>query len=98
MKNTTQLQYHQADRILDIHQPEQAARLSEAFARERTEVQAALAELATMRYAGRAAREETALATMDPMPGHGLMDRAPREVLRMRAALFLINCHEHRKN
>jgi hypothetical protein len=26
------------------------------------------------------------------------MDRAPREVLRLRAALFLVSCHAHRYN
>ncbi len=84
--------------VLDIRQPEHAARLSEAFARERMTVQAALAELAAMRFADAAAREATSLATMSPLPGHGLMNRAPREVLRLRAALFLVSCHEHRMN
>ncbi|MGE4537817.1 MAG: hypothetical protein AB7D37_12120 [Desulfovibrio sp.] len=98
MKDAAVLRHEQPGRILDIHRPEHAARMSEAFARERNEVQAALAELATMRYADRPSREATSLATMDPMPGHALMDRAPREVLRLRAALFLISCHEHRRN
>lgn len=83
---------------LDIRQPEQAARLSEAFVREREHTQAALAELETVRYATRQAREATALATMGPMPGHVLMDRAPTEILRMRAALLLLACHDHRRN
>lgn len=84
--------------VLDIRQPDHAARLSEAFARERLTVQAALAELAAMRFGDAAAREDTALATMAPLPDHALMARAPREVLRLRAALFLVSCHDHRKN
>lgn len=84
--------------ILDIRQPEHAARLGEAFSRERANVQAALAELECMRYASRQDREQTALATMDVMPAHTLMDRAPREILRLRAALFLVSCHAHRNN
>lgn len=84
--------------VLDVRQPEHAARLSEAFVRERLAAQAALAELAAMRFGDAAAREATALATMDPLPGHTLMARAPREVLRLRAALFLVSCHEHRMN
>ena len=83
---------------LDIRQPEHAARLGEAFARERQHVLAALAELENLRYGDRHGREHTALATMEPMPGHALMDRAPREVLRLRAALFLVSCHAHRHN
>lgn len=83
---------------LDIRHPEQAARLSEAFANERQQTIAALAELATMRYADQRAREETALLTMEPMPGQALMIRAPREILRLRAALFLVSCHSHRQN
>jgi len=83
---------------LDIRHPEQAAQLSEAFARERDTIQAALAKLATIRYVDQPAREATALATMAPMPARGLMDRAPREILRMRAALFLLSCHAHRRN
>lgn len=98
MKTTAAVSREQDGQILDIRQPEHAARLGEAFARERQNVQAALAELEFMRYDGRRAREQTALATMDPMPGHALMDRAPREVLRLRAALFLVSCHAHRRN
>ena len=98
MKNTLASRPQQVPQILDIHQPEHAARLGEAFVRERQHVQAALAELAGMRYVDRQAREENALATMGPMPGHALMDRAPREVLRLRAALFLVSCHAHRHN
>jgi hypothetical protein len=90
--NTTEAQ------VLDIHQPEEAAKLSEAYARERANIQAALAELETVRYASRPAREATALATMGPMPGHALMDRAPREILRLRAALLLLSAHAHRRN
>ncbi len=88
----------QAPQTLDIRQPDQAARLCEAFARERQNVRAALGELASMRYADRAAREQTALETMAPMPAHALMRRAPREALRLRAALFLVSCHAHRLN
>ena len=98
MKHAATPAREQPGRILDIHRPEHAARLTEAFARERVNVQAALAELAAMRYVDRAAREETALATMAPLPAHSLMDRAPREILRLRAALFLISCHDHRLN
>ncbi|WP_428566536.1 MAG: hypothetical protein ACP59X_06415 [Solidesulfovibrio sp. DCME] len=98
MKNTLARIQETPAHVLDIRQPEHAARLSEAFAQERLTVQAALAELATMRYGDAAAREETALATMAPMPGPGLMRRAPHEVLRLRAALFLVSCHEHRRN
>lgn len=83
---------------IDIRQPDQAAKLSEAFARERDAVRAALAELQTVRYVDRPAREATALATMTPMPGHALMDRAPREILRMRAALVLLTSQAHRRN
>ncbi|MEA4857187.1 MAG: hypothetical protein AAGU21_14405 [Solidesulfovibrio sp.] len=98
MKNALARFQETPGHVLDIRQPEHAARLGEAFAQERLTVQAALAELATMRYGDAAAREDTALATMAPMPGHGLMARAPREFLRLRAALFLVSCHEHRKN
>jgi len=98
MKNTLASLPQQAPQILDIHQPEHAARLGEAFARERQNVLAALEELTTMRYVDRQAREQTALVTMEPLPGHAQMDRAPREVLRLRAALFLVSCHSHRHN
>lgn len=84
--------------ILDIHQPEHAARLGEAFSRERHNVLAALEQLETMHYADAPGRERTALATMEPLPAHGLMARAPREVLKLRAALFLVSCHDHRRN
>ncbi len=98
MKHAAIDQQELPERILDIHQPEHAALLAEAFVQERLHVQAALAELETMRYADRAAREQTALATMEALPGHGLMARTPREVLRLRAALFLVSCNEHRRN
>jgi len=83
---------------LDIRQPEHAARLSEAFVRERDAIRETLTELETVRYADRSAREATAMATMLPMPGHDLMDRAPHEILRMRAALILLSYHAHRRN
>ena len=98
MKNAIARIQETPGHVLDIRQPEHAAKLSEAFARERLTVQAALAELAAMRYGDAAAREATAFATMSPMPGHTLMARAPREVLRLRAALFLVSCHQHRVN
>ncbi|EHJ46243.1 hypothetical protein DFW101_0226 [Solidesulfovibrio carbinoliphilus subsp. oakridgensis] len=98
MKDVPAISRDHDRQILDIRQPEHAARLGEAFSRERADALASLAELEAMRYDGRQAREQTALATMLPMPGHALMDRAPREVLRLRAALFLVSCHEHRKN
>jgi hypothetical protein len=82
----------------DADRHEQAVRLGGAYARERDAIQAALVGLETLRYVDRPAREANALATMEPMPGHEHMDRAPREVLRLRAALFLLSCHEHRKN
>lgn len=83
---------------LDEHGHEQAVRLGGAYARERDAIREALTELVTMGYAGRPDRERNALATMKPLPGHDLMDRAPHEVLRLRAALFLASCHEHRMN
>lgn len=98
MKATTNRTLPNLPRVLDIHHPDEAAKLSEAYAQERDNVQNALAELETIRYASRLAREATALATMGPMPGHALMDRAPREVLRLRAALLLLSCHAHRHN
>jgi hypothetical protein len=98
MKTTTNRTMATTPRVLDIHHPDEAARLSEAYAQERDNVQNALAELETIRYASRLARETTALATMGPMPGHELMDRAPREVLRLRAALLLLSAHAHRRN
>ena len=98
MKNLATTSTFQLPETIDIRHPDHAARLSEAFARERDTVRAALAELETVRYADRQAREATALATMDPMPGHALMDRAPREILRMRAALVLLSCNAHRRN
>lgn len=98
MKNATVRPAPALAEVLDIHEPEQAARLSQAFARERDRVQAALAELVGLGYADRLSREVMALTTMEPLPGHGLMERAPREVLRLRAALHLIDCHEHRRN
>lgn len=82
----------------DDHGHEQAVRLGGAYARERDAIRAALTEVVTMGYADRLDRERNALATMDPLPGHALMARAPREVLRLRAALFLASCHEHRLN
>ena len=84
--------------ILDIHCPEHAARMGEAYSRERQAVLDALGQLESMGYADSRLRERTVLATMAPLPGHGLMDRAPREVLKLRAALFLVSCHEHRHN
>jgi len=83
---------------IDIRQPEQAAKLSEAYAREQDAVRAALAELQTVRFVDQKSREATALATMAPIPGHALMDRAPREILRMRAALVLLSSQAHRRN
>jgi len=88
----------ESHQIIDIRQPEQAARLTEAYARERQKHLEALKELEGMIFVDRPGRENTALATMGPMPGHDLMDRAPREVLRLRAALFLVSCHAHRRN
>ena len=98
MKTTTTRTLPSLPRVLDIHHPDEAAILGEAYAKEREQVQSSLAELETIRYASRLAREATALATMDPMPGHLLMDRAPREVLRLRASLLLLSCHAHRRN
>lgn len=82
----------------DDHDHEQAVRLGGAYARERDAIREALAELVTMGYADRLDRERNALASMEPLPGHDLMNRAPREVLRLRAAIFLASCHEHRRN
>jgi hypothetical protein len=76
----------------------QAIRLGGAYARERDAIQAALLELETMGYADRQVREANALATMNILPGHEDMDRAPREVLRLRVSLYLVSCHEHRWN
>ena len=84
--------------VLDVRHPDQAARLGEAFSLERQNVLAALGQLASMGFADSRLREKTALATMEPLPAHGLMERAPREVLRLRAALFLVSCHAHRRN
>lgn len=84
--------------ILDIHCPEHVARIGEAYSRERQSVLEALGKLETMGYADPGQRERTVLATMEPMPGHELMARAPREVLKLRAALYLVSCHEHRHN
>jgi len=98
MKTTTDKKLLNAPQFHAAGGHEQAVRLGGAYARERDAIRAALAELETMGYADRWAREANALASMDPMPGHGLMARAPREVLRLRAALFLASCHEHRRN
>ena len=84
--------------VIDIRQPEQAARLTEAYSRERHNALASLKELEGMIFVDRKGRENAALSVMAPIPGHELMDRAPREVLRLRAALFLISCHAHRHN
>lgn len=84
--------------VLDVHCPEDVARIGEAYSQERQNVLAALEQLESMGYADSRLRERTILATMEPLPGHGLMDRAPREVLKLRAALFLVSCHEHRRN
>ena len=84
--------------VLDIHCPEHVARLGEAYSKERQDVLVALNRLESMGYADRRQRERTIWATMAPLPGHELMDRAPREVLKLRAALFLVSCHEHRRN
>jgi hypothetical protein len=98
MKSTATKIAEQAPQILDIHHPDHAARLSEAYSRERHKTLTALHELSSMRYVDKAAREQTAMETMIPLPGHALMERAPREVLRLRAALFLVSCHAHRYN
>jgi len=98
MKNATPETIDQSSQVLDIRQPEHAARLSEAFAAERQKALTALAELETMRFGDKNAREQTALVTMEPMPGHELMRRAPQEVLRLRAAMFLVSYHAHRQN
>ncbi|MFP5258465.1 MAG: hypothetical protein ACLGQH_05525 [Acidobacteriota bacterium] len=84
--------------ILDIHCPEHVARIGEAYCQERRAVLAALTKLETMGYAEPRQRERMVLATMEPMPGHELMARAPREVLKLRTALYLVSCHEHRRN
>jgi hypothetical protein len=98
MKSTNAKIADQSPQILDIHHPDHAARLSEAYARERHNTLTALNELTAMRYVDKQAREQTAMETMIPLPGHALMERAPREVLRLRAALFLVSCHAHRYN
>ncbi len=98
MKTTAAKASDATPQVLDFRQPEQAARLTEAFAREQHNAAAALAELETMRFGDRRSREETALATMAPLPGHDTMDHAPRHVLRMRVTLFLASCHGHRRN
>ena len=98
MKSSHPAMPHAATPVLDVHHPEHAARLGEAFSQERQNVLAALEELVSMGYADSGLREKTAMATMEPMPAHGLMERAPREVLKLRAALFLVSCHAHRRN
>ena len=84
--------------VLDIHCPEHVAKLGEAYSRERQDILVSINRLESMGYADSRQRERTILATMEPLPGHGLMDRAPREVLKLRAALFLVSCHDHRRN
>ena len=84
--------------VLDIRCPEHVAMMGEAYSRERQTVLDALRQLEGMGYADSRQREKTILATMEPLPGHALMDRAPREVLKLRAALFLVSCHEGRRN
>ena len=84
--------------LLDIHCPEHVAQIGEAYSRERHTVLTALHQLESMGYADSRQRERTVLATMEPLPDHALMERAPREVLKLRAALFLVSCHEHRRN
>jgi hypothetical protein len=98
MKPSNAAVSHALPPVVDVRSPEQAALLGEAYSRERQGVLAALEELAAMGYGDRRLREATALATMSTLPDHGVMERAPREVLRLRAALFLASCHEHRRN
>ena len=98
MKPSNAAYPHTLPSVLDVRSPEQAAILGEAYANERQGVLAALRELSGMGFDDRRKREATALAAMVTLPGHELMDRAPREVLRLRAALFLTSCHEHRRN
>lgn len=98
MKPSNDASLHTLPPVLDVRSPEQAAILGEAYANERQSVLAALRELSGMGFDDRRKREATALAAMAVLPGHELMERAPREVLRLRAALFLTSCHEHRRN
>ena len=98
MKPSNAATLHALPPVLDVRSPEQAAILGEAYANERQSVLAALRELSGMGFDDRRKREATALAAMAVLPGHELMERAPREVLRLRAALFLTSCHEHRRN
>ena len=98
MKTANAIARHGSPAILDVRQPEHAAMLGEAYSTERHAVITALSQLEGMGYADSQVRERTALATMEPLPDHALMERAPREVLRLRAALFLVSCHAHRRN
>lgn len=98
MNTPDDIRPRQAPRLPAAKRRDQAVRLGGAYVRERDAIRAALLELETLGYASRWSREANALATMSPLPGHADMDRAPREVLRLRAALFLVSWHEHLKN